>query len=332
MRPRRDRFSAPKRSNNNFTLFVSTDTHLRGDPEELDLPQFRKWYLPDISHEIERTKGPVYSLHLGDMTTDIMWHKNDFALRKYLDVMKTYPSPVFHVPGNHDNERFVDPAVPDAQWDSIAQRPYRQIIGPNYYSFNLGKVHFVMLDNTVVRKGALKNGRRPSRNDYRLDERQLRWLVRDLETVGSGTPLVVCMHVPVADWTGIGSDGTPEFSARENQRALHDQIMPLLAKFDDVRLLTGHNHRFINIPLTDRIFQHTLVSASAVSWKINGPESRLVSEDGSPGGYLILRYRGGRADWQFKPNGYRADRNQFRVYDLNRVPGESAASRAATAV
>ena len=130
------------------------------------------------------------------------------------------------------------------------------------------------------------------------------------------------MHVPVADWTGIGSNGTPEFSARENQRALHDQIMPLLAKFDDVRLLTGHNHRFINIPLTDRIFQHTLVSASAVSWKINGPESRLVSEDGSPGGYLILRYRGGRADWQFKPNGYRADRNQFRVYDLNRVPGE----------
>ena len=120
----------------------------------------------------------------------------------------------------------------------------------------------------------------------------------------------------------IGSDGTPEFAAKESQQAMYDQIMPLLARFDDIRFLTGHNHRFINIPLTDRIFQHTLVSASAVSWKINGPESRLVSEDGSPGGYLILRYRGGRADWQFKPNGYRADRNQFRVYDLNRVPEE----------
>ena len=144
-------FQLEKRPNDNFTLFISTDTHLRGDPEELDLPQFRKWYLPDISREIEHTKGPVYSLHLGDMTTDIMWHKNDFALRKYLDVMKTYPSPIFHIPGNHDNERFVDPAVPDAQWDSIAQRPYRQIIGPNYYSFNLGKVHFVMLDNIICR-------------------------------------------------------------------------------------------------------------------------------------------------------------------------------------
>ncbi|OUQ54464.1 metallophosphoesterase [Alistipes sp. An116] len=315
-------FQLKKRHNNNFTLFVSADTHLRGDPQEHDLPQFRKWYLSDISHEIESTKGPVYSLLLGDMTTDIMWHKNDFALRKYLDVMKTYPSSIFHIPGNHDNERFIHSSIPDAQWDSIAQRPYRQIIGPNYYSFNLGKVHFVMLDNIIVRKGELRNNKRPSRNDYQLDERQLRWLSRDLETIDNNTPLVVCMHVPIADWTGISDKGIPTFSASENQQVLYTQIMPLLTRFENVRLLAGHSHRFINIPLTNRIFQHTLVSVSAVSWKINGPESRLISEDGSPGGYLILHYRGDRACWQFKPNGYRADCNQFRVYDLNRVPEE----------
>ena len=275
----------------------------------------------DDGEELSVEDGDLEML-LGDMTTDIMWHKNDFALRKYLDVMKTYPSPIFHLPGNHDNERFIDPEIPDAQWDSIAQRPYRQIIGPNYYSFNLGKVHFVMLDNIIVRKGELKNGKRPSRNDYRLDERQLRWLGRDLGTIESNTPLVVCMHVPIVDWTGISDRGIPAFSSNENQQVLYEQIMPLLIRFEDVRLLTGHSHRFINIPLTDRIFQHTLVSVSAVSWKINGPESRLISEDGSPGGYLILRYRGDRASWQFKPNGYRADLNQFRVYDLNRVPEE----------
>lgn len=315
-------FQLKKRNNSAFTLFISADTHLRGDPEELDLPQFRKWYLSDISREIKRTKGPVYSLLLGDMTTDIMWHKNDFALRKYLDAMKTYPSPVFHIPGNHDNERFINPEIPDAQWDSIAQRPFRQIIGPNYYSFNLGKIHFVMLDNIIVRKGELKNGKRPSRNEYQLDERQLRWLGRDLETIDNGTPLVICMHVPMADWSGISENKIPTFSANENQQVLYKQIMPLLTRFEHVRFLTGHSHRFINIPLTDRIFQHTLVSVSAVSWKINGPGSRLISEDGSPGGYLVLRYRGNRVNWQFKPNGYRADRNQFRVYDLNRVPEE----------
>ena len=305
-----------------FDLLVLADIHLANRLG--DIAQYKELMLPEVKNYIAASPRKVYIMNVGDMTFDLYWNSNKYNLGDYTNTLKdsAIPALIYHVPGNHDNERFVDPEIPDALWDSIAQRPYRQIIGPNYYSFNLGKVHFVMLDNIIVRKGALKNSRRPSRNDYQLDERQLRWLGRDLETIGSGTPLVVCMHVPVADWTGIGSDGTPEFAAKESQQTMYDQIMPLLARFDDVRFLTGHNHRFINIPLTDRIFQHTLVSASAVSWKINGPESRLVSEDGSPGGYLILRYRGGRADWQFKPNGYRADRNQFRVYDLNRVPEE----------
>lgn len=314
-------FELEKSDNDDFTLFVSTDIHLRGDPEELDLPQFRRWYLPDIAREIRRTKGPVYSLHLGDMTTDIMWHRNDFGLRKYLDVMKTYPSPVFHLPGNHDNERFVGMEIPDAQWDSLAQAPYRSVIGPNYYSFNLGRVHFVMLDNIIVRRSVSKNGKLSSRNDYKLDERQLRWLGRDLQTVESGTPLVVCMHVPIFRHTGIREDGSAAFAPAPASEELHDQLMPLLARFENVRLLTGHNHRFINVRVNERIFQHTFVSASAVSWKINGPESRLVSEDGSPGGYTVFRFRGYKVSWQFKPNGY-ATGNQFRVYDLNSVPRE----------
>ena len=313
-------FELEKVNNDNFTLFVSADTHLRGDPEELDLPQFRKWYLPQIRREIERTKGPVYSIHLGDMSTDIMWHRNDFGLRKYLDVMKTYPSPVFHIPGNHDNERFVGMEVPDRLWDSLAQAPYRRIIGPNYYSFNLGKVHFVMLDNIIVRRSILKKNKASSHNDYKLDERQLRWLARDLETVADATPLVICMHVPIFRYTGIREDGTGEFTPALTE--MHDQIMPLLGRFDNVRMLTGHCHVFINIPVNEHIRQHSFVSASAVSWKINGPESRLISEDGTPGGYGVFKFRGDKVDWQFHPNGYEADKNQFRVYDLNTVPEE----------
>jgi len=315
-------FELEKVNNDNFTLFVSADTHLRGDPTELDLPQYRKWYLPQIRREIERTKGPVYSIHLGDMSTDIMWHRNNFALRKYLDAMKTYPSPIFHIPGNHDNERFVGMEVPDRQWDSLAQAPYRELIGPNYYSFNLGKVHFVMLDNIIVRRSIEKKKKAASHNDFKLDDRQLLWLTRDLETVDSRTPLVICMHVPIFRYTGIREDGTGEFAPAPGLTDMHDQIMPLLGRFDDVRFLTGHCHVFINVPVNERIKQHSFVSASAVSWKINGPESRLISEDGTPGGYCVFKFRGDRATWQFHPNGYEADKNQFRVYDLNCVPEE----------
>ena len=180
-------FQLEKRSNDNFTLFVSTDTHLRGDPEELDLPQFRKWYLPDISREIERTKGPVYSLHLGDMTTDIMWHKNDFALRKYLDVMK-----------NLSFARLPHPGQP-RQRAVRRSGDSRRAVG-QHRTTPLPPNHRSELLLVQPRKGAFRHARQhhrpqgsaqkrpaPSRNDYQLDERQLRWLGRDLETVGSGT-------------------------------------------------------------------------------------------------------------------------------------------------
>ena len=48
-------FELEKVNNDNFTLFISADTHLRGDPEELDLPQFRQWYL---RRSDARSSGP----------------------------------------------------------------------------------------------------------------------------------------------------------------------------------------------------------------------------------------------------------------------------------
>lgn len=331
-------FELRRVKNDNFTLFISTDSHLRGDPEELDLPQFRQWYRDDIRREIERTKGPVYSLHLGDMTTDVMWHRNRFGLREYLDVMKTYPTPIFHIPGNHDNERFIDFDIPDPQWDSIAQEPYRRIIGPNYYSFNLGKVHFVMLDNIIVRYGRRPNGTHKTVNNYWLDERQHRWLERDLATVDSSTPLVVCMHVPVFSYTGIDNEGNGIINTEVDLHGaalpcneLAAQLLPLIERFEFVHILSGHTHKNANVLVNNRIFQQTFVSTSAISWKISGPEKRLVSEDGSPGGYGILRVRGKKFDRQFKANGYTIEENQFRVYDLNHVPekfgGKPASNR-----
>ena len=42
--------------------------------------------------------------------------------------------------GNHDNDPYV-------QGDAPGQLSYCRTLGPNYYSFNLGKVHYVVLDD-----------------------------------------------------------------------------------------------------------------------------------------------------------------------------------------
>ena len=60
----------------------------------------------------------------------------------HLDVYKRQP--VFSAPGNHDN----DPTV--ANDDFAAAGPFRQIIGPTDFSFNIGNVHYILPDIIAI--------------------------------------------------------------------------------------------------------------------------------------------------------------------------------------
>ena len=51
-------------------------------------------------------------------------------------------APIFNTMGNHDNDVML-------HGDWVGEQPYRDIVGPVYYSFNLGEIHYVVLDNTI---------------------------------------------------------------------------------------------------------------------------------------------------------------------------------------
>ena len=87
-----------------YTLFVMSDVHLIGNATHRDLEQFRSTFLPDITAAVEATSGEVFSLSLGDMTTDSRWYHDNFALPEYLREFRTYPSAIYHIMGNHDND------------------------------------------------------------------------------------------------------------------------------------------------------------------------------------------------------------------------------------
>jgi outer membrane protein assembly factor BamB len=61
--------------------------------------------------------------------------------------------------------------------------PWVEEIGPLYYSFDWGGVHFVAYDGEGLRR-------------YGADYPQDGWLAADLATVPAGTPVVVCTHFP----------------------------------------------------------------------------------------------------------------------------------------
>lgn len=314
-------FELVEKDNRDFTLFVTADIHLTGDKTDDDIRQFNKWLKPDISKEISAVEGPVYSICLGDMSTDSKWYVNDFTIKDYLDNTEGWPSVIWHIPGNHDNDRLCDrpdrEGIPVEKWDSLAQAPYRKHIGPNYYSMNIGECHFLMLDCIIARGPQSGGGKERFIYDYDIDSRQAEWAARDLAFADKTKPLVVCLHIPPYDFAGLEeSKGV----IKVYEEAIASRLMPLLEDFANVRIFSGHCHRTQSFNITDSIRQHIFVSASAVSWKINGPESRLVADDGTPGGYTIFRFSGQDVSWQFKAEGYDVGENQFRVYDLNTVP------------
>ena len=84
-------------------------------------------------------------------------------------------NPVFAVPGNHENfgiER--DTSHVSATHPLYGRRMYRHFLGPDYYSFTRGGVHFVGL-NTVDIDDQHYYGH--------VDSLQLAWLARDLALV-----------------------------------------------------------------------------------------------------------------------------------------------------
>lgn len=294
--------------NNDYTLFVMTDMHLIGSPVHKDIEQFRSTFLPDIVAEIKAIPGEIFSLSLGDMTTDSRWYRDNFSLPEYLKEFRNYPSGIYHIMGNHDNDPNVSGDT-ENQLDKNASGPYRKYIGPTYYSLNIGEVHYVMLDNIV--------GLGDCKYKYYIDSVQLAWLRKDLAKVDHSTPLIISMHVPAYKYAGI-KEGKLILKKRADTYQDVQVLIDIIKSFKEVHILTGHDHRNRNIQIADNILEHNLVSASAISWKLN--DVRTLTIDGTANGYQIFKISGKDISWTYKAVGLAADKSQFRVYDLNTIP------------
>ncbi|MDE7344090.1 MAG: calcineurin-like phosphoesterase family protein [Alistipes sp.] len=313
-------FELKRAQNDRYTLFVLNDIHLTNTTAQQDIRQFREKFVPDFSETLRTTPGKRYALTLGDMTTDSRWYRNNFGLPEYLAEMERVPGaiPIYNSMGNHDN----DPKGPHAleEWDSVAVKTYRRVIGPNYYSFNLGRVHYVMLDN-IVYLGPRKMENGKTRWDFKVgvDRTQLEWLERDLSHVKKTTPLVVCMHAPLVGSPELKT-GRAQLNEKFTEAGAADELLEKLAGYRKVLLLTGHTHVNRHYLYSKRLREHNNIAVAASSWKLYGEGRRHMAKDGTPGGYAIYRVDGKKITWSYKALGLPVDSCQFRAYDMNTVP------------
>jgi Icc-related predicted phosphoesterase len=164
-----------------FSFIHASDTHVSAQ----SLPRMRR--LRAMTDSLR----PDFVIITGDLVRDAL-RVSETEATGYYDLFaaerRAFASPVFTVPGNHENFGIethlshVDPSHP-----LFARGMYREYFGPDYYSFSYGGIHFVGL-NTVDIDGEWYYGH--------VDSLQLAWLKRDVARIPADMPVVTFDHIP----------------------------------------------------------------------------------------------------------------------------------------
>ena len=311
---KRDKERHKKRNKHQFKIIVSGDTQTYSNNEIGYLRDTLVREVAAMHHELEALiiEGDV----LGD----------DLSLfPRFKKAVSAAGIPQYYVPGNHDLDF-------DAPSDAHSFDTFQREWGPAYYSFDIGDVHFVVLDDMrypCEPDPDNLDGRHNFCNDPQtsptyngvITPRQIAWLRNDLAHVPPDKLIVLNMHIPIQ--TFIDSNATQH--QVDNALELYDllgygpsgnPVRPALA-------LSGHTHTVEQLrpgelfagwttALGERApgaipFPQIVTGAACGSWWSGDFDANGVPESwdrlGGPRGYYIIEFTGNTYRDTFKATG-----------------------------
>ena len=249
----------------------------------------------------------AFGLTLGDIMYDDL-----SLLPRYNRIVAKIGIPWYNVPGNHD----LNYLAPD---DDSSLETFKRVFGPTYFSFDVGRAHFVVLD-TVYYHGSGEGFEEPQprgQGSYegRISERQLRWLANDLERVPRDRLIVLAMHIPLISFNRSDNPAR-RVGNREDLFALLEGRRYLLAVAGHMH--TTEHHYFgpeEGFHGHEPLHLHVISTVSGSWW--SGPFDErgiptTVQRDGTPNGFHVLAVDGNRARVRFQAAGKPAD-HQMRI-------------------
>lgn len=279
---------------NTFDVIVS------GDPQTANRQEI-EYFRDDVAAKLIGTNARFY-LALGD----IMY--NDLSLYDQMNrVAGQIGIPVHHVMGNHDMNFDVPDYVHEAE-------TFKRVHGPDYYSFNYGNVHFVVL-NTVRYNGWNKEENKAGSYTGFIHQRQLAWLEKDLSFVPEDHLVVLSMHIPVFSALYDEDDRNGIINRAE--------LLKILETRPHLLALAGHMHFFEYMEFTPQlgwngtaVFPSVTAGAACGTWW-HGPLQPDgipfgMCTDGTPNGYFTFSFNGNQYNYKFHPAAPVPD-NQLRI-------------------
>lgn len=279
-------FNLTKVNQSRYTLMTMADTHiLRGTSRAgcvLDVERYTTDLIPEINNYAAKLDNPVYMVHLGDIGLRHNWKtkRGGYTLADYVSDTKVN-MPLFTIMGNHDHDI---PAKGERFGESelhLSRKTFNSMVGPSYYSFTIGREHYVVLDNVSIitsdsgptlKEDALKG------YQYKVDERQMAWLKRDIEKVNVNKidKIVVLVHCPI-------------LLNETNFRMIDAERFLDTFKGFDILVISGHSHIDTSIRRTyngKELIQNIHASTAGTFWYTPW------SCDGTPGGAVSYHFGG----------------------------------------
>jgi hypothetical protein len=218
--------------------------------------------VPDLKKTVSSL--PSGTLVHGICVGDIVWDNHEL-FPDYNKAVKQCGIPFFQAKGNHD----MDYRLGGNETSDIT---FKKMYGPTHYSFNRGKVHYVVLDD-VYYLGTERE------YEGRITQQQLDWLQKDLSFVPKDNLLIVCLHIPV-------------HTAVKNNTELYALLKP----FSKCHIMSGHTHYNRNV-IKEGVYEHNHGTVCGAWW--TGP----ICEDGTPDGYGVYDVKGTDLTWHYKSTG-----------------------------
>ena len=266
----------------NHNVIVIADPQIS---ERDELPELTK-HAKDIEEYTRQMDGDyTFGICLGDI---VGWDHSIYP--EYNRIMGNAGFEYRYVIGNHDMTNY-------GRSHETSMTDYGSMYGPCWYSFNVGKVHYIVLnDNFFIGRDWYYIG-------Y-LDERQLRWLEKDLSYVRKGSKVVVCTHIPTtldkSDRDAFQSDMMLDNLC--NKPELYRMLEPY-----DALILSGHMHTADYEQIAPNIAEINIAGLCGAWW------CGEVCIDGSPAGFKHFDMDGKDVSWIYKGCGHPLD-YQMKVY------------------
>jgi hypothetical protein len=266
----------------NHNLIVVADPQISDAdefPSLLEHSKFMGEYIKGMDSDY------TFGLCLGDI---VGW--NHALYPEYNKVMSHTGIAFRNVMGNHDMTNY-------GRAHETSMTDYQKMFGPAWYSFNVGKVHYIVINNNFF------IGTDWYYIGY-IDERQLQWLENDLKHVKKGSQVIVSLHIPTtldkSDREGFNYGNISDNTV--NKKALYALLEPY-----KTLILSGHMHTADYEQISENIAEMNVTGLCGAWWC--GP----VCIDGSPAGFKDMEINGSDISWKYIGCGHHED-YQMKVY------------------